>query len=163
VALLAVLAVVLAVWAVNGGDPGTATRGDERYADTGAAAELPTPTPAPTTTPTAGAGTPDTPDTPDASAAPDDADVPVVALRDVPAVAQVALRRVCGPGASEGPYRDWAFANGRALLPDQPAGYYRAYAVPLDGSDAVGQLVVGEQDELYWTEDVGRSFVALAR
>jgi len=162
VALLAVLAVVLAVWAVSGGDPGTATRTDDRYDEVGTGSV--TPTPAPTTTPTATpTATPTvTPGTPGAAAAPGEV-VPVVAVRDAPWEARAALQRVCGDGADATGYRDWAFPNGRALLPAEPAGYYRAYAVPLHGPDGIGHLVVGRRDELYWTEDVGLTFVGLAR
>jgi ribonuclease T1 len=48
-------------------------------------------------------------------------------------------------------------------LPDQSPGYYREYVVESPGSPNSGmqRIVVGENGELYFTEDCGDSFVEI--
>jgi hypothetical protein len=57
------------------------------------------------------------------------------------------------------------YANVAALLPVAAAGYYRMYPVEdPDSPDGVSQwMVIGDQGELYLTEDCGNSFVEISQ
>ena len=52
------------------------------------------------------------------------------------------------------------FQNREGLLPDQPLGYYREYTVETPGSPDRGarRLVIGEDGEVYYTDDHYASF-----
>lgn len=75
----------------------------------------------------------------------------VVALSDLPPQVAETWRRI-EAGTAEGA----VFANADGLLPQQLPGYYRQYPVPDRGAR---QLVVGEDGELYYTDDHSQSFV----
>lgn len=57
------------------------------------------------------------------------------------------------------------FQNREGLLPDRPLGYYREYTVATPGSPDRGarRLVIGESDEIYYTDDHYESFTELDR
>jgi ribonuclease T1 len=60
------------------------------------------------------------------------------------------------------PYRqdDGVFGNREGLLPDRPSGTYREYTVETPGSPDRGarRLVVGDDREVYYTDDHYESF-----
>jgi ribonuclease T1 len=90
----------------------------------------------------------------------DPADLPHVALADLPpeAARTVALIDAGGPF----PYdRDGiVFGNYEGLLPAEPSGYYHEYTVPTPGASDRGarRIIDGSGGELYWTDDHYRSF-----
>lgn len=86
----------------------------------------------------------------------------VVALSDLPPQAAETWRRAEAGGPFPYPSVDGSvFGNREGLLPQRPRGYYREYTVPTPGSDDRGarRLVVGKDDELYYTGDHYQSFV----
>lgn len=85
-----------------------------------------------------------------------DSGLAVVALSDLPPQAAETWRRI-ETGGTEGS----VFGNREGLLPQRSHGYYREYTVPTPGSDDRGarRLVVGQDDELYYTGDHYQSFV----
>ena len=78
----------------------------------------------------------------------------VVALSDLPPQVAETWRRIEAGGAAGS-----VFGNRERLLPQQPPGYYREY--PVRGGEHRGarRLVVGEDDELYYTGDNYQSFI----
>jgi guanyl-specific ribonuclease Sa len=86
--------------------------------------------------------------------------LPVVALGQLPPQVRetTLLIRRGGPF----PYsRDGvAFGNRERILPQRGRGYYREYTVPTPGLSHRGarRIVVGLQDELYYTDDHYRTF-----
>ena len=48
-------------------------------------------------------------------------------------------------------------------LPDQPPGYYHEYLVesPDSSNSGMERIVLGENGEVYFTEDCGNSFVEI--
>ncbi|MGC4112406.1 MAG: ribonuclease domain-containing protein [Nocardioides sp.] len=90
----------------------------------------------------------------------DPADIPQVALADLPqqAAQTVALIRAGGPF----PYdRDGiVFENREGLLPAEGTGYYHEYTVPTPGASDRGarRIIEGATGELYWTDDHYRTF-----
>ncbi|MBO9520315.1 MAG: ribonuclease [Nocardioidaceae bacterium] len=84
-----------------------------------------------------------------------------VALTDLPREAAATYRLIENGGPF--PYdRDGVvFRNAERLLPPQPRGYYHEYTVPTPGSQDRGarRIVVGDEGEVYYTEDHYRSFV----
>jgi guanyl-specific ribonuclease Sa len=76
-------------------------------------------------------------------------DLPTVAIEELPPEAQQALLEIVQSTDVDAP----VYANEDAILPEQPPGYYHRY--PVEG---VGRFVVGANDEIYWTDDGGRTF-----
>lgn len=93
-------------------------------------------------------------------AAQDPADLPRVAVADLPpeAAHTIALIEAGGPF----PYdRDGiVFENREGLLPDESSGYYHEYTVPTPGAADRGarRVISGSGGELYWTGDHYRTF-----
>lgn len=85
-----------------------------------------------------------------------DSGLAVVALSDLPPQAAETWQRIEAEGVAGS-----VFGNREGLLPQRPPGYYREYTVPTPGSDDRGarRLVVGQDDELYYTGDHYQSFV----
>jgi ribonuclease T1 len=90
----------------------------------------------------------------------DPADIPQVALADLPpqAAQTVTLIEAGGPF----PYSQdgVVFHNYERLLPAEPTGYYHEYTVPTPGAGDRGarRIIRGSSGELYWTSDHYRSF-----
>ena len=90
----------------------------------------------------------------------DPADLPQVALADLPpqAAQVVALIKSGGPF----PYSEdgIVFHNYEGLLPAEASGYYHEYTVPTPGASDRGarRIIEGASGELYWTQDHYRSF-----
>jgi len=99
--------------------------------------------------------------TPKATAAPRSIDgLPVIAYDDLPREAHETIRLIERGGPF--PYRQdgSTFQNRERLLPRKPGGYYREYTVETPGEDDRGarRIVVGEEGELYYTDDHYASF-----
>ncbi len=105
-------------------------------------------------TPTA--GTTSTP----LSATDPESGLPWVAIEDLPVEAEETLVLIDDGGPF--PYdRDGiTFGNFEGILPDHSRGYYTEYTVPTPGLSHRGarRVVVGNNDEYYWTEDHYESF-----
>lgn len=87
-------------------------------------------------------------------------DLPTIAYRDLPGEAVETLQLVAGGGPFPYPQDGGAFENREGVLPEQPEGWYREYTVPTPGSDDRGarRLVVGQADEVFYTDDHYESF-----
>lgn len=147
-AMLLVVGVVVGVWFLSGGDPGTPT----------------------------GSGAPpgfaSTADDVDGDAGSDGADPPVsgdvdpdsgliwVDLDELPPEALDTVTLIADGGPFPEEEDGGTFFNREGILPDRPDGYYREYTVPTPGSDDRGarRIVAGEPDELFWTADHYDSF-----
>ncbi|WP_160010885.1 ribonuclease domain-containing protein [Nocardioides sp. AX2bis] len=143
-AILLVVGVVVGVWFVSGGDPGTPTGGGTPPGfsstadggDDGAA-----------TDPVSGEVDPET-------------GLTWVSLDELPPEAAETVALI-GAG---GPYPEdedgGTFYNREGFLPDREDGYYTEYTVPTPGSSDRGarRVVAGEPDELFWTADHYDSF-----
>ena len=87
-------------------------------------------------------------------------DLPPIGLEELPVEAIDTLQLI----AQGGPFpfdRDGVtFQNREGLLPPHPEGYYREYTVITPGEDDRGarRLVVGEANEVYYTDDHYESF-----
>jgi ribonuclease T1 len=87
-------------------------------------------------------------------------DLPAVGLEELPREALETLQLI----GANGPFpfdRDGAtFQNREGILPEQPDGYYREFTVPTPGSDDRGarRFVVGQNDEIFYTEDHYETF-----
>ncbi len=146
-ALVVVLAVVVGVWFVSGGDPGTPTGAGDRP----------------------GVETVEDPPGGDAGARPaepvsgevdPESGLRWVALDELPpeAAETVVLIGTGGPFPED---EDGStFFNREGLLPPRPDGSYAEYTVPTPGSPDRGarRVVAGGPDELYWTADHYDSF-----
>ncbi|HEX3930668.1 MAG TPA: ribonuclease domain-containing protein [Nocardioides sp.] len=90
----------------------------------------------------------------------DPADLPQVALADLPAQATqtVALIHAGGPFPYSGD--GIVFHNYEGLLPAEASGYYHEYTVPTPGASDRGarRIIRGAGGELYWTQDHYRTF-----
>ncbi len=135
VGLLLVVALVVAVWLLNGRDPGTST---------GSTAD-PTPSSSSSSSSTSG--------------------LPVVALEDLPPEAADTVRLIDSGGPFPYDQDGATFGNREGLLPDERSGYYREYTVETPGSDDRGarRIVGGDEGELYWTADHYASFAVIER
>lgn len=139
-AMLVVVAAVVGVWWLSGGDPGTPTA-----EPTVGAEELSRP--APDAADLAGEVDPET-------------GLVWVALDELPpeAADTVELIRAGGPF----PYGQdgETFANREGFLPEQESGYYTEYTVETPGSPDRGarRVVAGNAGELFWTADHYDSF-----
>lgn len=78
-----------------------------------------------------------------------------VPVEDLPATARATLSLVDAGGPFPDPADGTAYRDRDGLLPSQPPGYYRQYSVVEPGSDGGTSwyLVIGEQQETYWTTD----------
>lgn len=83
-----------------------------------------------------------------------------VAVADLPPQALATLNLIDRGGPF--PYaRDGiTFGNYEKRLPPRPRGYYREYTVPTPGIRSRGarRIIVGRQNERYYTDDHYRSF-----
>ena len=88
------------------------------------------------------------------------ADLPAIAIGDLPREARRTLELVRKGGPF--PYeRDGVvFGNFERALPERGRGYYREYTVPTPGLTHRGarRIVAGRNGELYYTDDHYRSF-----
>ncbi|WP_246081801.1 ribonuclease domain-containing protein [Nocardioides litoris] len=145
VAMLVVVAVAVAIWWVNGGDPGTSTSaGPGDYV-------------------TAQDGPPEA--TPSARGTDPDSGLPLVALADLPPEAGETVDLIDAGGPFPEDEDGSTFNNFEGLLPDRQRGYYAEYTVPTPGSRDRGarRIVAGDAGELYWTADHYASFDRIER
>jgi len=87
--------------------------------------------------------------------------MPTVQASALPAEAQTVLAEIRNGGPFEYPDKDGSmFNNYEGLLPKEPGGYYREYTVDTPGSSDRGarRIILGENGELYWTDDHYESF-----
>lgn len=152
-AMLLVVAVVVGVWLVSGGDPGTPTGGappgftstadDVDGGDDGGDGD--------------GEGDGVAPVSGDVDP---DTGLIWVGLDELPPEALDTLTLVADGGPFPEDEDGGTFYNREGILPDQPDGYYREYTVPTPGSSDRGarRIVAGEPDELFWTADHYDSF-----
>ena len=84
---------------------------------------------------------------------------------DLPATALATLSLVDSGGPFADPDDGSAYADLDGALPSQPPGYYRQFSVVEPGSDGATSwfLVIGEQDETFWTTDGFASFRIVER
>lgn len=130
-AMVLVLAVVVGIWFLAGGDPGSRTGAGSPGDLSTTMTEAP-----PTQDPVSG--------------------LPYVAPAELPEEALDLFVALDDVDAPEGvPY-----GNDAGLLPVQDDGYYTAYAVTTgaDGGPGPQRLVVGRGGETYWTTDGATSF-----
>lgn len=165
-ALVAAVFVALLVWSQQAGedaDEGSGSAGTPvaEVSPSGLptdATGIPTAVgPAPTAT-----GSEDDTDSDDGA---EEGDLPGVPLDELPPEAAETVELIDAGGPF--PYdRDGStFGNYEGLLPEQPYGYYAEYTVETPGSPDRGarRIVVGDQGELYWTEDHYASFSRIER
>lgn len=162
-ALILVLALAIGVWLLNGRDPGTSTATDP---------DGPGGPGAPTSQASSSAGVPDEPTSsptrlvmPPPEATDLESGLPFVDLADLPPEATDTVELIdAGPPY---PYDEdgSSFGNYEGLLPDQPRGYYEEFTVETPGLSHRGPLriVVGDEGQLYWTEDHYASFERIRR
>lgn len=100
---------------------------------------------------------------PSATAAPTDgvSGLLVASVDDLPPDALDTLALIEAGGPYPYDQDDGVFANREGLLPDRFDGYYREYTVETPGSDDRGarRLIVGDDGEVYYTDDHYESFV----
>lgn len=91
--------------------------------------------------------------------------LPVVSVGQLPPQAADTLALIDKGGPYPYDQDDSVFGNYEGLLPGEPQGYYREYTVPTPGSPDRGarRIIVGENGELYWTDDHYRSFARILR
>lgn len=87
--------------------------------------------------------------------------LPVVSTTELPAEVSATLDLIDRNGPFPHEQDGATFFNREALLPEQPAGYYREFTVPTPDEDDRGprRLVVGWDGEVYFTADHYDSFV----
>ena len=87
--------------------------------------------------------------------------IPTVEASALPPQARAVLTEIANGGPFEYPGKDGSiFNNYEGLLPQEPGGYYREYTVDTPGSSDRGarRIILGENGELYWTDDHYESF-----
>lgn len=84
---------------------------------------------------------------------------------DLPVTALATLSLVESGGPFPDPDDGTAYTDFDGVLPSQPPGYYRQFSVVEPGSDGATSwyLVIGEQDETFWTTDGFASFRIVER
>lgn len=92
-------------------------------------------------------------------------DLPTIDINDLPREAQETIALIDQGGPF--PYdRDGiTFQNRERLLPRQPEGYYREYTVITPGSSTRGarRIILGDEGEMYYTDDHYESFREILR
>lgn len=143
--LAGLLLVALAIWLVLG----NATEGEGGSAGSSASVTTPSSTTTGRATPSSptGRGTPDS-------------GLPTMVASELPREGRQTLELIHRGGPF--PYdRDGTpFQNRERILPLQPRGYYAEYTVRTPGERDRGarRLVVGDDGDVYWTDDHYRSF-----
>ena len=87
-------------------------------------------------------------------------DLPPIALGELPGEAIDTLNLVAQDGPFPYDQDGSVFQNREGLLPPEAEGYYREYTVITPGEDDRGarRLVIGEGNEVYYTDDHYESF-----
>ncbi len=87
-------------------------------------------------------------------------DLPPIGLDELPVEAIDTLQLIVQGGPFPFDRDGVTFQNREGLLPPDPEGYYREYTVITPGEDDRGarRLVVGEANEVYYTDDHYESF-----
>jgi ribonuclease T1 len=88
-----------------------------------------------------------------------------IPVDNLPATALATLSLVDAGGPFPDPDDGTSFGDPDGALPSQPPGYYRQYTVVQPGSDdgTSWYLVIGEQQETYWTTDGFSTFSVVRR
>lgn len=88
-----------------------------------------------------------------------------MAVADLPEPARATLDLVDAGGPFPYPQDGSIFGNREGRLPERPRGYYREYTVPTPGEPDRGarRLVVGQDGDIYYTDDHYRSFRQVLR
>lgn len=171
-AILVVLVVVVGIWWLAGGEPGTSTASLGPGQETiGATAAPPSATPTPSATPSA---TPSVTASPSAIATPTPSELPAfdpysglpyVEAADLPAEAQRTMALIDRGGPYPYSADDSTFHNYEGVLPEQPDGYYHEFTVETPGSDDRGarRIVRGANGERYYTDDHYETFARIRR
>jgi ribonuclease T1 len=92
--------------------------------------------------------------------------IPTKNLRDLPPEAKKTLKLIDQGGPFPYPQKDGSiFSNRERLLPNKPKGYYREYTIPTPGANNRGarRFVVGNQGEIYYTDNHYQSFFRVLR
>ncbi len=154
-AMVLVLGVVVGIWFLSGGDPGTPTSGG-----TGVVITDPTPSGSNGAT---GAGARS--EGPRPGSVDPQTGLTWVSLDSLPPEAADTVEAI----ATGGPFlydQDGAtFENREGVLPDRPPGAYAEYTVITPGSSDRGarRIVAGDPGELFWTADHYDSFERIIR
>ncbi len=151
-AMVLVLGVVVGIWFLSGGDPGTPTSG-------GTGVEITDPTPSEP----AGAGARS--EGPRPGSVDPLTGLTWVSLDTLPPEAADTIDAI-DAGGPFGYDQDGAtFENREGILPDRPAGTYTEYTVITPGSPDRGarRIVAGDPGELFWTADHYDSFERIIR
>lgn len=147
-AILLVVGVVVGVWFVSGGDPGTPTGSGSPPGFASTADDV-------DGGPDGGAAS-----VPQSGQVDPETGLTWVSLDELPPEALDTVELI----ADGGPYPEdedgGTFYNREGILPDRQDGYYTEYTVPTPGSSDRGarRVVAGEPDELFWTADHYDSF-----
>lgn len=94
------------------------------------------------------------------------AQIPTVNLSDLPQEAETTLQLIDQGGPFPYPGKDGSiFSNREKLLPRKPRGYYREYTIPTPRARNRGarRFVIGNQGEVYYTENHYQSFFRVLR
>jgi|JI71714B2RNA_FD_contig_91_934820_length_1627_multi_3_in_0_out_0_1 ribonuclease T1 len=94
------------------------------------------------------------------------AQIPTINLSDLPPEANTTLNLIDQGGPFPYPQKDGSiFSNRERLLPNKPRGYYREYTIPTPGANNRGarRFVVGNQGEIYYTDNHYQSFFRVLR
>jgi ribonuclease T1 len=94
------------------------------------------------------------------------AQIPTKNLSDLPPEAKKTLNLIDQGGPFPYPQKDGSiFSNRERLLPNKPRGYYREYTIPTPGANNRGarRFVVGNQGEIYYTDNHYQSFFRVLR
>jgi ribonuclease T1 len=94
------------------------------------------------------------------------AQIPTINLSALPPEANTTLNLIDQGGPFPYPQKDGSiFSNRERLLPNKPRGYYREYTIPTPGANNRGarRFVVGNQGEIYYTDNHYQSFFRVLR
>jgi ribonuclease T1 len=94
------------------------------------------------------------------------APIPTINLSKLPPEAKTTLKLIDKGGPFPYPQKDGSiFSNREGLLPNKPRGYYREYTIPTPGANNRGarRFIVGNQGEIYYTENHYQSFFRVLR
>lgn len=92
--------------------------------------------------------------------------IPTKNLSSLPPEAKKTLNLIDQGGPFPYPQKDGSiFSNRQRLLPNKPRGYYREYTIPTPGANNRGarRFVVGNQGEIYYTDNHYQSFFRVLR
>jgi len=86
--------------------------------------------------------------------------LPLVPIAELPPEAAETVELIHAGGPFPDTDDGETFLNSAGLLPERETGYYRVYTVPTDGSaePTSRRIVTGTDGELYWTDDLYRTF-----